>query len=300
MDTPLDLHHGIPYSLTSWDAAMPESVTIDAHHHFWRYDPEEYGWIGDSLKKIRRDFLPEDLEREMASAGVDGVVSVQARQSLVETRWLMDLAARNDFIRGVVGWVDLRSPRLESDLESLATMRKLKGIRHGLQSEPDDALVECDDFNRGIRALKRISLAYDLLVVEHQLPAAIRLVDRHPEQVFILDHIAKPRIRDGLMEPWQTHVRDLARRPNVFCKLSGMVTEADFLSWTGEQLRPYFEIVLDAFGPQRLMFGSDWPVCLVACGYQRWRDLVFGWLTNLSTDEQARVLGGTAIEAYRL
>ena len=143
-------------------------------------------------------------------------------------------------------------------------------------------------------------MTYDLLIVEHQLPAAIRLVDRHPDQVFILDHIAKPRIRDGLMKPWQTHIRDLARRPNVFCKLSGMVTEADFLSWTEAQLRPYFEIVMDAFGPRRLMFGSDWPVCLVACGYRRWRDLVAGWLADLSTDEQTRVLGETAIEAYRL
>ncbi|MFN3408939.1 MAG: amidohydrolase family protein [Limisphaerales bacterium] len=275
-------------------------MTIDAHHHFWRYTPEEYGWIDDAMRAIRRDFLPEHLVAELAVARVDGAISVQARQSLAETEWLLEMAARHDFLRGVVGWVELVSPSVGAQLERLAAQPKFRAVRHVVQGEPDDRFLLRDDFNRGIRELRRFNLVYDLLIYARHLPVALEFVDRHPEQVFVLDHLAKPRIRDGEIEPWRTHLRELARRSHVYCKISGMVTEADYATWTETQLRPYFEAALEAFGPRRLMFGSDWPVCLVACGYARWRETVSAWTADLSADEQARILGGTALEAYRL
>lgn len=275
-------------------------MKIDAHHHFWNYDPVEYGWIDESMRTIRRDFLPEHLRAEIASAGVDGVISVQARQNLMETEWLLGMAAQNDFIKGVVGWVELVSPNVGVGLEKFATHPKLKSVRHVVQGEPDDAFILRDDFNRGIRELRKFSLVYDILIFERHLPQTIEFVDAHPNQVFVLDHIAKPRIKEALFESWNKNMRELAKRPNVYCKVSGMVTEADFTTWTESQLQPYFDTVLEAFGPRRLMFGSDWPVCLVACGYARWHKLVSEWVGELSRDEQARVLGGTAIEAYKL
>jgi L-fuconolactonase len=274
-------------------------MRIDAHHHFWRYDPVEFDWIDEEMALIRKDFLPVDLERELVRSGVEGVISVQARQCLDETRWLLELAESRDFIKGVVGWVDLASPKIEEALESLVHP-KLKGLRHVVQAEPDDAFVLGTDFNRGIRGLARFDLVYDLLILPRHLPFATRFVDQHPAQVFVLDHLAKPLIRQGLMEPWARQMRELAQRPNVYCKLSGMVTEAHYESWTEAELRPYFDVVLEAFGPHRLMFGSDWPVCLVACEYLRWHRLVSNWVSRLSFEEQARVLGGTAAMAYKL
>ena len=274
-------------------------MRIDAHHHFWRYDPVAFAWIDDGMKRIRNDYLPADLERALERTGVDGVVSVQARQCLAETRWLLELTEQHDFIKGVVGWVDLAAPGLEPVLESL-THPKLKGLRHVVQGEPDDDFILGADFNRGIRSLARFDLVYDILILPRHLPFAIRFVDQHPAQTFVLDHMAKPSIRDGLMEPWARQIRELARRPNVYCKVSGMVTEARYESWTETQFRPYFDVVLGAFGPRRLMFGSDWPVCLVACEYDRWYGLVSSWIGGLSLDEQARVLGGTAVVAYKL
>jgi len=275
-------------------------MKIDSHQHFWNYDPVEYGWIDESMRALRRDFLPEDLRSEIASAGVDGVVSVQARQNLGETRWLLDLAGQHDFIKGVVGWVELASPTVAAQLEGFASNPKLKAVRHVVQGEPDDNFILREDFNRGIREMKRFNLGYDILIFERHLPQTIQFVDRHPEQVFILDHIAKPRIRENLFEPWAKKIRDLARRPNVYCKVSGMVTEADHANWTEPQLQRYFEVVLETFGPQRLMFGSDWPVCLVACGYSRWHKLVSAWISTLSAAERERIFGGTAIEGYKL
>ncbi len=275
-------------------------MKIDSHHHFWSYDPVEYGWIDDAMRVIRRDFLPEHLRAEIASVSVGGVVSVQARQNLIETEWLLNLATKNDFIKGVVGWVELASPSVNADLERFAANPKLRSVRHVVQGEPDDNFILRSDFNNGIRALKKFSLAYDILIFARHLPQTIRFVDAHPDQVFILDHIAKPQIKTGLFEPWRKNIRELAQRPNVYCKASGLVTEADFQTWTEAQLRPYFEVVLEAFGPQRLMFGSDWPVCLVACGYARWHELVSRWVAKLSPAERASILGGTAVEAYKL
>jgi L-fuconolactonase len=275
-------------------------VIVDSHQHFWRYDRREYDWIGDELAAIRRDFLPADLAREIATAGVDAVVSVQARQSLDETRWLLELAESNDFIAGVVGWVPLVSPSVGDTLAALAENPRLVGVRHVLQGETDPGFAAREDFNRGIAALRGLGLAYDVLVYERQLSAAIALVDRHPDQVFVVDHVAKPRIRDGAVSPWRERIRDLARRPNVFCKLSGMVTEADPRAWTGAMLQPYADVVLEAFGPSRVMFGSDWPVCLAACPYPRWLATVRELCAPLSGAEREDVMGGTAERAYRL
>ena len=213
-------------------------MKIDSHHHFWKYNPVEYDWISDEMKVIRRDFLPSDLRRESNLAGVDGVISVQARQTVEETKWLLKLAAANDFIKGVVGWLPLVSKTLTQDLEQFAAHQKLKGLRHVLQGEPDESYLLNPDFNAGIRAIKPFNLVYDLLFFERQLPAAIQFVDRHPSQLFVLDHIAKPRIKDGLQEPWNKNIRELARRENVYCKISGMVTEADWSAWTEAQLQP--------------------------------------------------------------
>jgi L-fuconolactonase len=276
---------------------------IDAHHHFWKYTPEEYGWIDDSMTALRRDFLPADLRATLAAAGVDAAISVQARQSLEETAWLLGMAEQHDFLAGVVGWVPLADPGVEQILEHFTARPKLKAIRHIVQSEPDDRFLLRDSFNRGIRALTARGLVYDILIYERHLPVAIEFVDRHPRQLFVLDHIAKPRIRDGGLEPWRSNLRELARRENVFCKLSGVATEADFLNLTPDnrdQLRPYMNAALEAFGPRRIMFGSDWPVCLAALAYADWFAMVNDVIGGFSESEREWVLGGTAAQAYGL
>lgn len=273
---------------------------VDAHHHFWKYDPVEYDWIDEKMRVIRRDFLADDLRKEITAAGVSGVVSVQARQSLEETRRLLELADRNDFIRGVVGWAPLVEPNVSDTLGELAENRKLRSMRHVLQGEPDPFYMLREDFNAGIRALKSFGLAYDILIFERHLPQTARFVDKHPDQVFIVDHSAKPRVGDREISPWRENMQELAKRPNVYCKISGLVTEADYSNWTEAQLQPYLDTVLSAFGPGRLMFGSDWPVCLVAVTYSRWISIVANAISALSVTEQERIWSGTALEAYRL
>ena len=280
-------------------------MTIDSHHHFWKYNPAEYAWIDDDMSVIRRDFLPADLKKAITAANVDAVVSAQARQSLDETRWLLDLAATNDFIAGVVGWVPLVSPTVAADLDALLALprgagQKLKSLRHVLQAEPDENYSLGDPFTTALRHLARMNFSYDILILERQLPTAIALVDRHPNLTFILDHLAKPRIKEWIISPWREQIRELGRRPNVFCKISGMVTEANYRAWSGEQLRPYIDVALEAFTPRRLMFGSDWPVCLVACGYARWTGLVRTFIETLSPTEQTDIMGNSANRAYRL
>jgi L-fuconolactonase len=274
-------------------------MRIDAHHHFWKYNPSEYGWIEDSMAVLRRDYLPRDLQGEIAAAGIDGVISVQARQSLDETRWLCELAAEHSFIQGVVGWVPLVEDA-KAHLETLAHCHTLKAVRHVVQGEPDDQFLLRDDFNRGIDALCDFWLTYDILIHERHLPQAIEFVDRHPHQIFVLDHLAKPRAKEMLLEPWATNIRRLAERELVYCKFSGLATEADWQHWSEAELRLYWNVALDAFSPRRLMFGSDWPVCLLATGYRSWYDLCCRFASELSADEQSWFFGGTAIEAYRL
>ncbi len=274
-------------------------MKIDAHHHFWHYNTQDYGWISDDMAVLRRDFLPADLKPELDRAGIDRVVSVQARQCVEETEWLLKLAEENDFIAGVVGWLPIASPDFPALLEKFAANPKLRAIRHVVQDEPDDRFILGEAFNRGIDRLLAAHLVYDILIFERHLPYAIEFVKNHsPEQVFVLDHIAKPKIAAGEMQPWADNLRKLAAFPNVYCKLSGLVTEADIRNWTPDQLRPYVETVLDAFGPERVMFGSDWPVCTCATNYSAWRNLVGEFISRLSENEQAQIMGGTALKAY--
>lgn len=274
-------------------------MRIDAHHHFWRYSPEEYGWIDDTMAAIRRDFLPPDLAAEIRSAGIDAVVSVQARQSLDETNFLLDHAAAHPWIAGVVGWLPLTDTRMGAVLDEYSARPQLKGVREILQAEPA-AYMDRADFNAGLAQLHAHRLTYDILIVHHQLPAAIHLVDRHPNQIFVLDHIAKPPIRAGGIEPWATHMKELALRPNVFCKLSGVVTEADYHSWSYDRILPYLETALAAFTPERLMFGSDWPVCRVAVSYAAWVQTIERFSAPLSWNERDALFHRNAVRAYNL
>jgi L-fuconolactonase len=275
------------------------SVVIDAHHHLWRYTAAEYDWIDDSMVSIRRDFLPADLATELADCGIDAAIAVQARQSLEETRWLLDLARSFEKIRGVVGWAPIASSDFESSLDDLAAEPRLVGLRHVVQAEPK-GFLDGTDFNRGISLLRGTGLVYDLLIFQHQLEEAIRFVDRHPEQIFVLDHIAKPKIASGEIEPWRTLIRELSKRKNVSCKISGMATEASWVQWSTESLRPYLDAVVDAFGPDRLMAGSDWPVCLLATSYARWWQVLQEYFAGFSIEEGALIFGATAVKTYNL
>jgi L-fuconolactonase len=275
-------------------------MVLDTHHHFWKYNPLEFDWITDEMASIRRDFLPADLKETLASTDVEGVISVQARQTLEETRWLLELAENEDFIRGVTGWVPLMSKGLKNVLDELSENKKLKGVRHVVQGEPDPAFILRDDFNRGIDALKEYQLLYEILIYENQLPATIQFVDKHSNQLFVLDHIAKPGIKFNRIDDWAKNLHELAKRENIYCKISGMVTEADLKNWTPEQLEPYFNVVFKAFGPSRLMFGSDWPVCLSTTTYNAWLALVKSGLKRFSEQEQKAVLYDNAIKVYSL
>lgn len=269
---------------------------IDAHQHFWNYSPKEYAWISDPVMKW--DFGPDELEAEMTRAGFQGAVPVQARSSVKETDWLLDLAERHDYIWGVVGWLPVGDPSLPDLLERYASKTMLRGIRTGVElGTQGDRRRRFED---GLRLLGRASLSFDLLISEGQLSAAADLTDRLPDLTFVIDHLAKPRIRDRVFSPWREDIREAAKRPNVFCKLSGLVNAADYKTWTDQDLRPYIDIALEAFGPRRLMFGSDWPVCLVAANYGRWHETARRLTAALSPDEQEWIFGRAAAHAYRL
>jgi len=275
-------------------------MIIDTHHHYWNYNPVEFDWIDDDMAVIRRSFLPKDLKVTLQNTGVKGVVTVQARQCLEETDWLLKLAAETDFMKGIVGWLPLASENIAELMDKYSSNKWLKAVRHVVQGEPDPEFILGKDFSRGISLLKNYGLVYDILIFEHQLPNTIRFVDQHPNQQFVLDHIAKPRIKANELEPWAKNIQELAKRENVSCKISGMVTEAGFQTWTEEQLKPYFDVVLEAFGPQRLFYGSDWPVCLVATKYADWLSLVKKNLAQLSDDEQHMIFYKNAVTAYQL
>ena len=275
-------------------------MNIDAHQHFWIYNQKDFGWIDDSMAAIRRNFLPDDLQPELQANAFDGSVVVQTCQTLEETRWLLDLAEQNPFILGVVGWADLRSRDIRAQLMSLTRNPKLVGLRHIVQSEPDDHFLLQPDFVRGISALEEFDLAYDILIYPRQLPAAIEFVQRFPRQRFVLDHLAKPPIKSGKIDSWAKSIRALSASPNVFCKLSGLVTEADWQRWTPEHITPYLDVAFDSFGPERLMIGSDWPVCLVAASYDRVVQVVKDHILRLPPGSQAAVLGGNAARFWRL
>ena len=279
-------------------------MNIDSHQHFWSYSAAEYPWIGAGMERLARDYLPADLEPVAGAAGIGGTVAVQARQTLEETRWLLDLADRHPLIRGVVGWVDLRSPAVAEHLRAFATRNALVGVRHVVQDEPDPRFLLAAEFVRGIEHLQPLRLTYDLLLYPQQLPAAVELVTKLPEQPFVLDHLAKPRIAAWTspddMESWRRDVEALARHENVCCKLSGLVTEAVWRRWRRAEFTPYLDVAMAAFGPERLMFGSDWPVCLLSGEYADVAGIVGDFCGGLSADERSHVWGGTATRFYGL
>ena len=288
--------------------ALPER--IDAHHHLWRFRAAEYDWLTEpEYTALRRDFLLPELRAATAEAAIDGAIAVQARQTIEETRWLLELAAATaadgtrPLLRGVVGWAPVADAEFPQVLEELRTSSLLRGLRHVVQGEPA-GFLEGAAFHRGVAALEGSGLVYDVLVMggvrPWQMTEAIAFVDRHPRQSFVLDHAGKPRIADLVMEPWATQLRELARRENVTCKVSGMVTEARWSEWTAESLRPYLDTVVEAFGPERLMAGSDWPVCLVASGYGAWWRVLEEYFAPFSESERAAVFGGTATRVYGL
>lgn len=276
---------------------------IDSHQHFWRYSAADYPWIGAGMERIARDCLPVDLAAVAKPQGVGGSVAVQARQSLAESRWLLDLADGDPFVRGVVGWVDLRSPDVVAQLEPLAAHSRFVGVRHVVQDEPDPRFLLGEAFVRGLRCLAPLDLTYDLLLYPHQLPTAAELAALLPEQPFVLDHLAKPQVRDGAaaaLEPWRRDIQALARHAHVSCKLSGLVTEAAWRGWRREDFSPYLQVALDAFGPDRLMFGSDWPVCLLAAEHADVAGIVMDFIGPLTAAERQAILGDTATRFYGL
>jgi L-fuconolactonase len=275
-------------------------MRIDAHQHFWRYNADEFGWIDDSMSSLRRDFGPDDLKPELERAGFQGSIAVQARQSLEETRWLLELAEDSPLILGVVGWVDLCSPDVRLQLQTFAGNPKLVGIRHVVQSEPDERFLLLPEFLRGISVLEEFDLTYDILIYPQHLPVAVEFVRHSPRQRFVLDHLAKPLIKSASIHPWEAGIRELAKFPNVFSKLSGMVTEADWQNWRPEDLKPYLDIALDRFGPERLMIGSDWPVCTVAASYKQTMSVVLDYLYKYPVNVQDAVLGGNAQRFWKL
>jgi L-fuconolactonase len=275
------------------------TVKIDAHQHFWQYSPETHPWIDDSMEVLRRDFLPEHLAPLLAATGFDGCVAVQAQQDEAETRWLLDLADQHDFVRGVVGWVDLRASDVRDRLRALTAHPRLRGVRHVLQDEPDGFMAR-EDFRRGIASLAEFGLTYDILIYGRQLPEAVDLTIAFPDQAFVLDHIGKPDIRGGAFDAWARGIAAVSRQRNVWCKLSGMVTEADWHGWSPEDFASYIDTVFDWFGPERTMVGSDWPVCTLAGAYEDVMAIALERIARLAPEDRAAVLGANAARFYRL
>jgi L-fuconolactonase len=275
-------------------------MKIDTHQHFWKYNRRDYVWMTSRMDKLRKDYLPSDLLPLIGAAGINATVAVQARQCLEESRWLLQLAAEYPFIRAVVGWVDLCSEQVVAQLEHLAENPKFRGVRHVVHDEPDDKFMLRATFLNGLRQLKKFGLTYDLLLFPRHLPIACDVVKQFPEQRFVLDHIAKPPIRMRNKEPWASDVKRLAEFPNVFCKVSGLVTEVEWGSWNAQDFEPYLDIVLSAFGPHRLMIGSDWPVCTLAAEYRSVINLEADYIARLSSDEQHAIWEKNPSEFYSI
>lgn len=275
-------------------------MKIDSHQHFWNYNPVKHDWIDDDMATIRRDFLPSDLKTVYNENSIDGCVAVQADQTLAETDFLLQLASENNFIKGVVGWVDLQSNNIDSDLEKYSSFNKIKGFRHVVQGEADHNFLLRPNFLNGISKLEKYNFTYDILIFPHQLGATLEFVKRFPNQKFVIDHIAKPYIKDDFFDGWAVLMQEIAKQENVYCKLSGMITEADYNTWTPKQLEPYMDLVLNAFGTKRTMFGSDWPVCLVAGNYSQVKSIVTNFIATLSDTEQLTIMGENAIQFYNL
>lgn len=275
-------------------------MKIDAHQHFWQYSPPTHPWITPDMAVLQRHYLPPDLEENLKKTGFTGCVAVQAAQTEAETEFLLHLAAEHSFIKGVVGWVDLRAANVAERLAHFAQNPLLKGVRHVVQDEPDDLFLIQPTFLKGIALLQPLGLTYDILIFPRHLPVATQFVGQFPEQPFVLDHLAKPSIKKAELQPWATDLKKLAAYPHVSAKLSGLVTEADWANWQPQHLKPYLEIALEAFGPERLMIGSDWPVCQLAGAYEETMQVVTDFVAELSPEEQAAILGNNAVRFYNL
>lgn len=273
---------------------------IDSHQHFWKFDPVRDAWITEDMGAIRRDFLPHDLAPVLKAHGMDGCVTVQADQSAAENDFLLALAAEHDWIKGVVGWVDFQAADITEQLARYEEHKKLKGFRHVLQGEPQRDFMLRPAFLNGIRALREFNFSYDILIFPDQVGFAETFARKFPDQRFVIDHLAKPYIRDKKLDPWRHDMQRLAALDNVSCKVSGMVTEANWQSWKKQDFFPYLDVVVSAFGTDRLLFGSDWPVCLVAASYGEMMAIVTDYFSTLSENEQAKIFGGNAAKFYNL
>jgi L-fuconolactonase len=274
-------------------------MKIDAHNHFWNYDPHKHSWIDDSMSVIQQSFVPQQFESILTESGINGSVAVQVEQCLDENDYLLALADEHTFIKAVVGWIDLRAENLDDQLQSLSLHKKLKGFRHIAQAEAIDFLC-CQEIINGVSNLSKYNFTYDILVFPHQLPAAIKLVKACPNQKFVLDHLAKPYIKSGDINQWKKDITELSKNENVCCKISGLVTEADWKNWKPDHFIPYIEVAFETFGAKRLMFGSDWPVCLLAAEYQEVRNILSIYINTLSITEQNQFWGNTAVEFYQI
>lgn len=272
---------------------------IDSHQHFWKFDPVRDSWIDDSMLKIQKDFMPENLLPLLTENAFSGCVAVQADQSEEQTNFLLDLASKNDFIKGVVGWVDLLDKNVANRLHHFSVYEKLKGFRHVVQGEADDFMLR-NDFRNGIAALKQFDFTYDILIFHRQLPAAIDLVNSFPDQAFVIDHIAKPDIKSGTIASWKKDITEIAKAENVMCKISGMVTEADWNHWQTADLKPYLDVIFESFSANNLMFGSDWPVCNLAADYSKVVRTLEDYISQLSTQDQQKIWYNNAKSFYKL
>jgi L-fuconolactonase len=275
-------------------------MRIDSHQHFWKYNPAHQVWMTDEMAVLRRDYLPDELKPLLQAMQFNGTISVQARQMIQETEWLLQLSDQNAFIQGVVGWVDLRSPELRGQLEKYSKHPKLVGVRHVVHDEPDDCFMLLPEFRRGIAQLREFHLTYDLLLFPKHLSVAVQLVTEFPSQTFVLDHIAKPGIREGLVSPWREDLKRLAEFPNVFCKLSGLVTEAKWQQWRPEDFHRYLDLVIAAFGTERVMIGSDWPVCTLSGDYVSTMCVVAEYVQQFSAKVGDDILGNNCARFYHL
>jgi L-fuconolactonase len=273
---------------------------IDSHQHFWQYDPDRHTWINDRMKVLKQDFLPPDLKEKMDKVGIDGCVAVQADQTEAETEFLLSLADEYGFIEGVVGWLDIRAENLEEKLDHYIRYEAFKGLRHIVQDEPDDRFLLQSDFLKGIETLSNYNLTYDILIYARHLPVAVEFANKFPDQKFVVDHIAKPEIKEQNIDTWADGIRELAQHPNMYCKVSGMVTEADWQHWKPEDFNPYMDVVFDAFGTEKLIFGSDWPVCTLAANYYEVFGLLDNYIQDFTDRERERIMGGNAQTFYNL
>lgn len=285
--------------LANQDRLLKPMLKLDSHQHFWQFDPIRDNWITEDMEVIRHDFLPPDLKPLLEANGIQGCIAVQADQSETETDFLLTLAEKHEFIKGVVGWVDLCSPNIRERLEHYSQFPKLKGFRHILQAEPVEFMLKAE-FQRGIAALNNFGFTYDILIYPKHLPVTSDLIRNFANQAFVIDHLAKPDIKNGLFNNWEAEMKQIASFENVYCKLSGMITEADLKNWKKEDIFPYMDKVFDFFGAERLMFGSDWPVCKLAGEYDVVCGLVEGYLSKLSMREQELVWGKNAEQFYKL